>query len=156
MTVPQHRPGGKEPTDRVPRPARRATRQPKGSVQQNAGGPQPLAQRLVEKRRQRVSRMPHCLKGDVLFLISFPWALSPGRSKALAPHWTEQTASLPQGRGTLWWLKPWGQEAVTKGEEKVSKKKSVHSRPAGRCSGLALQPEDTVTGQDHLLQNTAP
>lgn len=74
--------------------------------------------------------MPHCLNEGLLFLISIPRALSPERNKALVPHWTEHTASLQYSRGTLQWLKPWGQGAVTKGEEKGSKKKGAHSTPA--------------------------
>lgn len=75
------------------------------------------------------------------FLISIPRALSPGTNKALAPHWTEQTASLPHSRGTLWELKPWGQGTVTKGEEKDSKKKGAHASPAEKIvtSGLYSQ-----------------
>ena len=43
--------------------------------------------------------MPHCPKEGVLFLISIPRALSPGRNKAPAPHWTEQTASCNTAEG---------------------------------------------------------
>lgn len=75
---------------------------------QNAGGAH-LLQALAlsgEELWQQEGRMPHCLKEGVLFLISIPRVLAPGRNKALTPHWTEHTASLQHSRGTLWWLKP--------------------------------------------------
>lgn len=78
-----------------------------------------------EELWQQEGRMPHCLKEGVLFLISIPRALSPERNKALAPHWTEHTASLQHSRGTRYWLKPWGQGAVTKEEKRVQKRKEL-------------------------------
>lgn len=80
-----------------------------------------------------------CLTEGMLFLISIPRVLSPGRNKALAPHWTEQTASLQHSRRILWWLKPWEQGTVTKREEKDSKKKRSPCYPCrkdGHISAL--------------------
>lgn len=61
---------------------------------------QPTLALSGEELWQQEGRLSHCLKGGMLFLISFPRALSPGRNKALAPHWTEHTASLQHSRGT--------------------------------------------------------
>lgn len=74
------------------------------------------------------------LSEGVWVLISIPRALSPGTNKALAPHWTEHTASLPHRRGTLWELKSWGQGAVTK-KSRIQKRKeprpTLQKRPPG-------------------------
>lgn len=101
--------------------------------------------------------MPYCLKEGVLFLISIPRALSPGTNKAFVPHWTKHTASLQHSRGTLWWLKPWGKGAVTKGQERDSKKKGAHTNTAENIVTSPLyNQKETVTAQDSLFQNKTP
>lgn len=100
--------------------------------------------------------MPHCLKEGVLFLISIPRALSPGRNKAPARHWIEHTASLHHSRGTPWWLKPWGQGAITKGEEKDSKKKGAHANPAEKTVTSLLYNQRDSDSPGQPFQNKAP
>lgn len=91
MTVPQHRLVVKEPTDRVGQSEEGGEgkkNHTQTEVQSNAGGTH-LRQALALSREelwQQEGRMPHCLKEGVLFLISIPRVLSPGRNKALAPH----------------------------------------------------------------------
>lgn len=106
MTVPQHRLVVKEPTDRLGWPEKgewtRSAQEPMCRAMQNASSTPLLPAPALsgEELWQQEGRMPHCLKGGMLFLISIPRALSPGRNKALAPHWTEHTASRQHRRGT--------------------------------------------------------
>lgn len=66
----------------------------------NASGTLPLQLALGgEELWQQEGRTPHCLQEGALFLIVIPRALSPERNEALAPHWTEHTASLHTAEG---------------------------------------------------------
>lgn len=115
MTVPQHRLGVKVPTDRVEWP------EEGGVGEKEKNHTQTQVQSNAEC--QRHSSLPSSgsqwrgitaaggqnaslSEKDMLFFIYIPRARSPGRNKALAPHWTEQTASPQHSRGTLWQLKP--------------------------------------------------
>lgn len=107
MTVPQHRRVVEEPMDRVRGPGEGGAGEMEKNHTQTPGQISRTPATLVSsssssQRRellQQEGRTPHCLKEGMLFLISIPRALSPGRNKAPAPHWTEQTASRNTAEG---------------------------------------------------------
>lgn len=102
--------------------------------------------------RQQEGRMPHCLKEGVLFLISIPRALSPGRNKAPAPHWIEHTAT--QRRDT-WWLKPGGRELLLREKKRIQKRKEPMLTLQRRQTRLRFITRETVTAQG-ILSKTKP
>lgn len=105
MTVPQHRLVLKEPADRARWPeeggvGERRTAHPHPHPHLSATQCTPPAALgsypLGSPRRgiMAAGGQNASLCEGVLFLTSIPRALSPGTDKALAPHWTEHTASL--------------------------------------------------------------
>lgn len=163
MTVPQHRPVVKAPTDRVGRPEEGGAgekenhrHKPECRARRHASGTHLLPALASEERITAAGGQNASLSEGLLFLISIPRALSPGRNKAPAPHWIEHTASPPHSRGTPRWLKPRGQGAVTKGEEKDSEKKGAQANPAERTVVSLLYSQRHSDSPGQPFQNKAP
>lgn len=97
------------------------TSKPKSKAMQNACGTRLLPALALsgDEEWQQEERMPHCLKGSVLFLISIPRALSfrQAETKPSHPHWTAQY-SRDARNGS-----PRGRELLPKEKKRIQKRK---------------------------------